>query len=532
MRKFESTDIGAELLPILTLGLYRDPFDAIREYAQNGIDAGATELQVIITSNSVVVIDNGTGMSPDVASQAIRLGMSSKNPTTQVGFRGIGIYSALHLCDRLVIHTRDMDDRCSVVDMDFKLIRDLIAQEQKEMLKGKPRDLGLETVMSRAITVGDDNEDFMSMHGTMVVMKSLSTDMGDRLKDDRRLEEYIQSSIPLPFNPDFRWKDEIESKLSSYNLKNINFTIESHGSSRMVYRPYTNDIFNNNEGEKPAFLEVKDTSRHYGICWYCANDTNNVLINKSLRGLLIKKQGFSIGSRTYAYQYFARKVILDRITGEVIVSLDELLPNAARDEFEASQIRDKFHQLLIKLAKDISEAVDKLQNERKAKDVLITAIDACNEIEKQYLGSQGDSEKLLRSSFELTMLMMRVQSHKKTLRTLMVTELSDFEDRCKAIESKISELIRTNKAKRHSKVSATLREIRNQQQLQTNSMSVHGDAPPASLLDVVDQLGLSPNPSMATFIKEIDDQIIRAYVDHDIYESVLVSLLSSMEDKL
>jgi len=40
-KKFGAQDIGAELLPVITRGLYRDPLDALREYIQNAIDAKA-----------------------------------------------------------------------------------------------------------------------------------------------------------------------------------------------------------------------------------------------------------------------------------------------------------------------------------------------------------------------------------------------------------------------------------------------------------------------------------------------------------
>jgi len=36
--RFDKKDIGAELLSILTTGLYRDTLDTLREYIQNGID--------------------------------------------------------------------------------------------------------------------------------------------------------------------------------------------------------------------------------------------------------------------------------------------------------------------------------------------------------------------------------------------------------------------------------------------------------------------------------------------------------------
>jgi hypothetical protein len=39
-------DIGGELIAILSKGLYTNPLDCLREYAQNAVDARAKELTI------------------------------------------------------------------------------------------------------------------------------------------------------------------------------------------------------------------------------------------------------------------------------------------------------------------------------------------------------------------------------------------------------------------------------------------------------------------------------------------------------
>src|SRR5690349_16968931 len=83
-------DIGAELLPILSKGLYTDPLHCLREYVQNGVDAEAQQIRIKITGNSVVIHDNGRGMSLSELVRARQFGLSPKNARDFVGFRGIG----------------------------------------------------------------------------------------------------------------------------------------------------------------------------------------------------------------------------------------------------------------------------------------------------------------------------------------------------------------------------------------------------------------------------------------------------------
>ena len=85
--RFSKEDIGGDLLPILTSGLYRDKLDTLREYIQNAIDAKSKHIELVIDPDVVSVSDDGTGMSAAEARKAIRLGISEKNPLENVGFR-------------------------------------------------------------------------------------------------------------------------------------------------------------------------------------------------------------------------------------------------------------------------------------------------------------------------------------------------------------------------------------------------------------------------------------------------------------
>ena len=76
----EAWEVGAELLEILSTGLYSEARDAIREYAQNGIDAGATTILVTVDGPRVVVRDDGTGMDHDTLIKARRFGNVRQKP--------------------------------------------------------------------------------------------------------------------------------------------------------------------------------------------------------------------------------------------------------------------------------------------------------------------------------------------------------------------------------------------------------------------------------------------------------------------
>ena len=58
---FSKEDIGAEILPILTSGLYKDTLDALREYIQNAIDAKCKSIQITINPDLITIVDDGKG---------------------------------------------------------------------------------------------------------------------------------------------------------------------------------------------------------------------------------------------------------------------------------------------------------------------------------------------------------------------------------------------------------------------------------------------------------------------------------------
>jgi HSP90 family molecular chaperone len=124
--KLTKFDIGGEIISILTKGMYPDPRDAIREYIQNAIDAKSTSVSVKVRGSDVTIQDDGIGMNHDQLRKAVRVGVSDKNPSKDVGFMGIGIYSAFHLCDKLEILSSGSDTIPNKLEMDFQGMKSLL----------------------------------------------------------------------------------------------------------------------------------------------------------------------------------------------------------------------------------------------------------------------------------------------------------------------------------------------------------------------------------------------------------------------
>src|SRR2546428_797805 len=86
-RRYPSAlDIGGEILAILSRGLYTNPLDCIREYVQNAVDASASAVRIKLTGNSLLIFDDGHGMSFSDILLARQFGLSPKFRDRHAGF--------------------------------------------------------------------------------------------------------------------------------------------------------------------------------------------------------------------------------------------------------------------------------------------------------------------------------------------------------------------------------------------------------------------------------------------------------------
>ena len=101
---------------LVTIGerLYAESIELIRELVNNAYDADATEVKVTVTTDSVSVEDNGTGMDLEGLQQYFVIGSQEKlqRPKSpvfkrdRIGQLGIGKFATLSACQRFTVYTQ------------------------------------------------------------------------------------------------------------------------------------------------------------------------------------------------------------------------------------------------------------------------------------------------------------------------------------------------------------------------------------------------------------------------------------------
>jgi len=451
--KLSKFDIGAEIISILTRGMYPDPRDAVREYIQNSIDAGAENVEIKVRQDSIVIQDDGSGMDYDALRRSVRIGISDKNPSKDIGFMGIGIYSAFHLCDKLEIHTRVNEGTPNVLNMDFGKMKSILSKQKLQRIQNEIESdelMGLQTLLENYIDISEESsvdiESFPSK-GTRIEISGLSNVFLPYVTHFDPLAEYLREVIPLHFDPLFSHGAKIEQKISEIckehdaDFELISLKLQVDGRNETLFRPYKDNDFNAKEKpQEPTILPILAQDNEFlGVVWGCLNSVRKIVDTKHLRGFVLKKQGFSIGKRENLVKYFPRgNTFFPRYIGEVIVTHPQLLPNASRSDLEFSNLRSSFFEALTRVADQLDEKGDEFQEWTKADDelgkitaqlkllnaafyksgttteklvdILVQVINECDKIEKRIKrnairpGTEGNAEEIMAQARQLESL--------------------------------------------------------------------------------------------------------------------------------
>lgn len=538
MITIKKSDIGGEIISILTKGMYSDPKDALREYIQNGVDAEAGNIDVRIRQNNIVIQDDGKGMDYDTMRKAIRLGISDKNPKSQVGFMGIGIYSAFHICDQLIIYSKVSGNSPNRIKFDFKTMRNELETQREARFKKEIDDdnlIALQKLLENNIEIVNlNNEDFLKI-GTRVELIGLESDFFKSLSKFDEIADYLEKVVPLPFHANFKWGKDIQEKIHHFceknnsNFKSVNIKLQVNEEIKNLYKPYTDNDFES-EALTPFYYELKRKNEVYGIAWGCLNKEKVSIKNGKVRGFLLKKQGFTIGKREDLLEYFGRPIFFNRSIGEIIVTNEKLLPNAARSEFEPSALRASFRDSLKEFAMTYYDYANNYQEEQKANEELDKAIDILKETNAQLEYFADDPEVLLEKLFKLKEIDKDLHRRNKAGRFNKINRSEDFKIVSSQIDSIANQIRSKIDLKRKKRKYKTDSQIAYENQSLPAKTSTTKEKEINSLLDIFNNIGLDLDKDIKKIFQLIDEIYIQPSKSKNEYHSKLKRLQTDIEE--
>jgi hypothetical protein len=356
---FTDEAFGAKLLEAITAGLYDGNKNCLREYVQNCIDSGAKKIDIHFENSRTVLVidDNGCGMDKKELEKALHLGMSDK-PSTAVGWRGIGIWSGVPTCRRIVIITKKCNHPKLRVQIDADELRQKYTSNVPaiKVLTDVTGDIG-------ELELGSD-ESKANSHFTTIRLEEILPNQRS-IFTEKDVQEYLSTTVPAPFNVEkFALGKEINRKLSENHVK-ISDTPIFFEKQRIFRPPFKNDIFFEKIIDKK--FTVKGETVAFG--WLLSSKENRKLDPQN-RGVFFKKKGFTIGDANLVAKLHTGNYSQWQY-GEIHIIADSLKENAPRNNFEANNdLIDPFYD-------EVGEFVGQLQlmNQYQSEYVVTRAID-------------------------------------------------------------------------------------------------------------------------------------------------------------
>lgn len=337
------SDIGGELLDILSRGLYSDARDALREYVQNGVDAKAKRITITVRSGNVVVYDNGIGMDLAGLKRARRFGMSGKSPKQNIGFRGIGIYSSFGMCDQLTVTTRTATaDYANSMVMDFAAMRAVLDADREA---AERTSVNLATLFQEHVYLDERTDRGKAGQSfTEIRLDTIAEEFLPQLTNLEELSRYFNRSLPVKY-PDVAYGTDVNRIIKdNLNLKLVPLYLRIGTEDEILVIPKVAT----DTDPVVRFHDITNASdEKIALIWYSLTEKGIRLKAPSgtpagewVDGFTQKIQGFTLGDGLKLkplWPSVGSRSLYHHFTGEIHYrEKADVYPNAARDDLEAT----------------------------------------------------------------------------------------------------------------------------------------------------------------------------------------------------
>lgn len=394
---FDASDVGGKLVAYVSQGLYSDPRDCLREYAQNSVDAGAKRIDIVLTNNNNVIIeDDGSGMSLETLMHAKRIAMSTKDPSKDVGRLGLGLYSSFPICQRMRIETQTKGSRQRFsMTFEFGEMRERLANEDPA------NRIALLELLQTNINIGFETTEPAENPGTIIHLDNVNATAYDELSDWSSLQRYLIDRLPVEYDDSLVNRAAVEEQLKKWDPKYRTVAVwlenTESGDSGFVRRSFPSDPPLESPKFYDVFAEIDGEARLVAGVWAALG--SNKTIRHDSAGFLYKYRGFTVGDSDRLRKLFTRSTAYNWFVGEVwVFDAAEVLPNTARNDFEAGTAKRRLENAIKKqVFSKLGAVADKKSRLASAEKAVTKAAELLNEIEAELKnGSQASEHWKLR----------------------------------------------------------------------------------------------------------------------------------------
>lgn len=386
----EEVVVGKDVLELLAGAMYADPLTIYREYVQNaadaidiarakGLDAGEGFGALIIldrAGRSILIRDNGASIpANEFVTRLTSIGASQKRGKALRGFRGVGRLSGLGYCQEILFRGRaEGDTKVTEIRWDGRKLRDLLRDSN---FAGDLSSLVRSVVEIRKLPGDGYPTRFFEVELRKVVRLR-----GDLLLNEDSVRSYLSQVAPVPFHPEFHLGPQISAYLRKRGVRE-SISVRLASDEDPIYHR-ASDHITFNERSKDAiqsvefleFLGQDGDVEAFG--WVLDHAYLGAVPRRlGLGGIRLRNGNIQVGDESILSHLYAEPRFAGWAIGDIHIESRAILPNARRDEFEASvgytYLQDEFIIFLKRISQTIRDRSLVRNRIRKAQAELIFA---------------------------------------------------------------------------------------------------------------------------------------------------------------
>ena len=364
---------GGFVLETLTIGMYGEARNAIREYIQNGFDSiqraiedlkilpsdgGLIKIELAKDRDSLTIHDNGAGLSAKNAATILtRVGASNKSHSKNAGFRGIGRLAGIVFSDTVTFITKAKGEgELTTVIIDAKAMRD-------SMAPGKGSTKSAEELMRDGVRAFRTPTQNVDGHFFEVKLEGF-TDAPDECLSLQEMTNFVSQVAPVPYPEDFPFSHKLlqVAKSSGIPIEDVRITVQV-GSDEP--KPVTKRYHESYKFESGS-ITLSDCAIHQSNtgdwwAWIGKKAESGAYTDSRVSGLRVRVRNIQIDGTEIVRDIFREHAqshvrFQDYYLGEVFIKPGALVPNARRDGFEEDaawkRIRNEIAIVVKRLGKE------------------------------------------------------------------------------------------------------------------------------------------------------------------------------------
>lgn len=418
---------GGFVLETLTIGMYGEARNAIREYIQNGFDSiqraidelkilnpgdGLIEIEMAADRNSLVIRDNGAGLPVRSAAETLtRVGASGKSHRKNAGFRGIGRLAGIVFSDTVTFTTKAKGEReQTTVIFNAKAMRAAMAPGRGSAKSAQ--ELMRETVRAFKTASKEVNRHFFE-----VKLEGFN-DEPDECSSPKELYDFVSQVAPVPYAADFPYRNLLSDAEAKYKIpiEEVRITIkDGAGKPAPVTKRYGKSYSFESGTVDLSDCKIYPSPSGRWWAWVGKKEESGAYTDTRVSGLRVRVRNIQIDGTEIVREIFrdsakSHQRFQDYFLGEVFVEPSALVPNARRDGFEEDAAWKKVRAELGTVVKELGrEAYAVSTSSQHSVDALQSKLQAARrDLRSLQKANFNDTDRVLKLSNSVTSSLKKV----------------------------------------------------------------------------------------------------------------------------